>query len=186
MARLYSGQSPILGINVALQAPSFTGSGVYSTPPACLMTGSFLAFHRLPIARRVNLAYMAPDSHPALLPPLRFRCRPLLAGRRPGDDQRACCAAQLRKLHPNQCRRSVFTEVGGSNPGDLEWQIVEYRHGADGPDQPWGILPTIPRTAPDTQPRSTPTSAWCRPPVPPSQGETIQVYVNGLGAVSPW
>ena len=77
--RIGFGVSPILGLNVAIQAPTFSGNGVYLNPTAVLNAASSAPFTARLSLRASSFPSMAPGSHPAWLPPACFRCPPAWA-----------------------------------------------------------------------------------------------------------
>jgi len=180
----YSGQNPILGINVALQAPSFSGPGVYLNPTsnfnagssspftAHLSPGEFISLYGTGLASGVASASSLPLPTTAGLGGVQV----MINGR----------AAPLNYVSPTQINAVVpyFTEtvaqiqvISNGVPSNTVTELMNLTSP--------GIFTNNPTGGTGYAAALHSNYSLVSPSNPAQPGETIQVYVNGLGAVSP-
>jgi len=173
---------PILGINVAFQAPSFSGSGVYLNPTGVLNTASFSPFTaRLSPGEFISLfgSGLASGVASASTLPLPIT----LGGVQVMINGRAAplnyvsptqinavvpylteSVAQIQVISNHQSSSTVTELVGLTSPGVFTYSPANGTGYAAALHSNFSVVSTS---------------------SPAQPGETIQVYVNGLGAVTP-
>lgn len=178
----YSGQSPILGITVALLAPSFSGSGVYLNPTGVLNDGSFAPFtaHLSP-GELIALFGTGLSSGVASASTLPLQntlggVQVMINGR----------AAPLLYVSPTQINAVVpyFTEnvaqIQVISNGKSSNTVTELMNQTSP-----GIITYSPADGTGYAAALHQNFTVVSPTSPAQPGETIQVYLTGLGAVTP-
>ena len=180
----YSGQAPILGINVALQAPSFSGPGVYLNPTSNFNAGSFSPFTaRLSPGEFISLFGTGLASGVASASSLPLPTTAGLGGVVVMINGRA---APLNYVSPTQINAVVpyFTEAVAQiqviSNGQSSNVVTELMN-LTSP----GVFTYNPADGTGYAAALHSDFSVVSPSSPAQPGETIQVYVNGLGSVSP-
>lgn len=178
-----SGVAPILGINVAIQAPSFSGSGVYLNPTGVLNDGSFAPFtarlspgelialfgtglssgtasaSSLPLPNKLNNVSVTINGFPA----------PLIY----------VSPTQINAVVPFEVANVALIQV--NNNGQVSNTVTELMNYDTSP----GIFTYNPADGTGYAAALHSNYSVVSPSNPAQPGETIQVYVTGLGAVTP-